>query len=159
MNSTQSSSEQFMQNLKSVGGSESDVDEAVYVVRDDDTVENVVSGLRIEQQQHGSAARESSILHAAAEVMVSRRDEQDRAHHAGVSQEGEYQLDIHLGAGHSTRESIPHKDIEEAKIWARERIEAQGAEFGAIYFPAGGDGVPGTGALVSSYDRSVGWYR
>lgn len=159
MNSTQSSSEQFMQNLKSVGGSESDVSDPAYVVREGDTVENVVSGLRIEQQQQGSAASEPSILHAAAEVMVSRRDEQDRAHHAGASQEGEYQLDIHLGAGNSTRESIPHTDIEEAKNWARERIEAQGAEFGAIYFPAGGDGVPGTGALVSSYDRSVGWYR
>ena len=159
MNSTQSSSEQFMQNLKSVGGSESDVDEAAYVVRGEDTVENVVSGLRIEQQQHGSAAKEPAILHAAAEVMVSRRDEQDPSRHAGSSQEGEYQLDVHHSAGPSTRESIPEKDIEDAKNWARERIEAQGAEFGAIYFPAGGDGVPGTGALVSSYDRSVGWYR
>jgi len=159
MNSTQSSSEQFMQNLKSVGGSESDVDEAAYVVRGEDTVENVVSGLRIEQQQHGSAAKEPAILHAAAEVMVSRRDEQDPSHHAGASQEGEYQLDVRHSAGPSTRESIPERDIEDAKIWARERIEAQGAEFGAIYFPAGGDGVPGTGALVSSYDRSVGWYR
>lgn len=159
MNSTQSSSEQFMQNLKSVGGSESDVNEAAYVVSDEDTVESVVSGLRMEQQQHGSVVREPSILHASAEVMVSRRDEQDPAHHGGTSQAGEYQLDIHLSAGHSTRESIPEKDIEEAKIWARERIEAQGAEFGAIYFPSGGDGAPGTGALVSSYDRSVGWYR
>jgi hypothetical protein len=159
MNSTQSSSEQFMQNLKSVGGSESDVNDAAYVVRDEDTVENVVSGLRIEQQQHGSAAKEPAILHAAAEVMVSRRDEQDPSHHAGASQEGEYQLDIHHSAGPSTRESIPEKDIEDAKNWARERIEAQDAEFGAIYFPAGGDGAPGTGALVSSYDRSVGWYR
>jgi hypothetical protein len=70
--------------------SESDVNEAAYVVRDEDTVENVVSGLRIEQQQHGSAGR-------------------------------------------STRESIPEKDIEDAKNWARERIEAQDAEFGAIF--------------------------
>lgn len=59
-------------------GSESDADEAAYVVRDD-TVENVVLGLRIEQQQHGSAAKEPIILHAAAEVMISRRDEQARA--------------------------------------------------------------------------------
>jgi hypothetical protein len=158
MNPTQSSSEQFMQNLKSVGGSESDVNDAAYVVRDQDTVESVVSGLRIEQQQHG-AAKEPAVLHAAAEVMVSRRDEHDPAHHAGASQEGAYQLDIHLSAGQRTREIIPEKDIEDAKIWARGRIEAQGAEFGAIYFPAGGEGAPGTGALVSSYDRSVGWYR
>ena len=107
MNSTQSSSEQFMQNLKSLGGSESDVNDAAYVVRDEDTVENVVSGLRIEQQQHGSAAKEPAILHAAAEVMVSRRDEQDPSHHAGASQEGEYQLDVRHSAGPSTRESIP----------------------------------------------------
>jgi hypothetical protein len=113
--------------------SESDVNEAAYVVRDEDPVENVVSGLRIEQQQHGSAAKEPAILHAAAEVMVSRRDEQDPSHHAGASLEGEYQLDIHHSAGPSTRESIPEKDIEDAKNWARERIEAQDAEFGAIF--------------------------
>jgi hypothetical protein len=158
MNPTQSSSEQFMQNLKSVGGSESDVNDAAYVVRDQDTVESVVSGLRIEQQQHGTA-KEPAVLHAVAEVMVSRRDEHDPTHHAGASQEGAYQLDIHLSAGQRTREIIPEKDIEDAKTWARGRIEAQGAEFGAIYFPAGGEGAPGTGALVSSYDRSVGWYR
>jgi hypothetical protein len=92
MNPTQSSSEQFMQNLKSVGGSESDVNDAAYVVRDQDTVESVVSGLRIEQQQHGTA-KEPAVLHAVAEVMVSRRDEHDPAHHAGASQEGSYQLD------------------------------------------------------------------
>ena len=159
MNSRQSSSEQFMQYLKSVGGSEADVTGASYVVSDADTVESVVSALRMEQQQHGSAARDPSVLHALAQVMVSRRDEQDPGHHAGASQPGEYQLDIHLSAGHSTRESIPEKDIEDAKAWARTRIESQGAEFGAIYFPAGGDGAPGTGTLVSSYDRSVGWYR
>jgi hypothetical protein len=159
MNSTQSGSEQFMQNLQSLGGSESDVGEAAYVVREEDTVEDVVSSLRIEQQQRGRIPKEPSILHAAAEVMVSRRNERDPAHQADASQEGEYQLDIHLSAGTRTRESIPERDIEDAKIWARERIEAQGAEFGAIYFPAGGEGVPGTGALVSSYDRSVGWYR
>lgn len=158
MNSRQSSSEQFMQYLTSVGGSEADVSGASYVVSDGDTVENVVSALRIEQH-HGNGARDPAILHAAAQVMISRRDEQDPDHHAGASQPGEYQLDIHLSAGNSTRESIPEKDIEEAKAWARERIEAQGAEFGAIYFPAGGEGAPGTGALVSSYDRAVGWYR
>lgn len=129
------------------------------MVSDGDTVESVVSALRMEQQQHGSAARDPSVLHALAQVMVSRRDERDPGHHAGASQPGQYQLDIHLSAGNSTRESIPEKDIDDAKAWARTRIESQGAEFGAIYFPAGGDGAPGTGALVSSYDRSVGWYR
>lgn len=159
MNSRQSSSEQFMQYLKSVGGSEADVSGASYVVSDGDTVESVVSALRMEHQQHGNAARDPSVLHALAQVMVSRRDERDPGHHAGASQPDQYQLDIHLSAGNSTRESIPEKDIDDAKAWARTRIESQGAEFGAIYFPAGGDGAPGTGALVSSYDRSVGWYR
>ncbi|MFJ6359270.1 hypothetical protein [Pseudarthrobacter oxydans] len=159
MNSKQSSSEQFMQYLKSVGGSEVDVAGASYVVSDADTVESVVSALRIKQQQHGSTAKDPSVLHALAQVMVSRRDERDPGHHAGASQSGEYQLDIHFSAGNNTREGIPEKDIEDAKAWARQRIESQGAEFGAIYFPAGGDGAPGTGALVSSYDRSVGWYR
>ena len=159
MNSRQSSSEQFMQYLKSVGGSEADVAGASYVVSDADTVESVVSALRMEQQQHGSAAKDPSFLHALAQVMVSRRDERDPGHHAGASQSGEYQLDIHFSAGNNTREGIPEKDIDDAQAWARQRIESQGAEFGAIYFPAGGDGAPGTGALVSSYDRSVGWYR
>lgn len=159
MNSNQSSSEQFMQYLKSVGGSESDISGTAYVVTNEDTVESVVSHLRIEQQQHGRAAKEPSLLHAAAQVMISRRDERDPGHHTGASQAGEYQLDIHLGAGNSTREGIPEKELEGAQAWAGARIEAQGAEFGAIYFPAGGSGGPGTGALVSSYDRSVGWYR
>jgi hypothetical protein len=159
MNSKQSSWEQFMQYLKSVGGSEADVARASYVVSDGDIVESVVSALRIEQQQHGHAAQGQAILHAVAQVMVSRRDERDPGHHAGASQPGGYQLDIHLSAGNNIRESIPEKDIDDAKAWALKRIEAQGAEFGAIYFPAGGEGAPGSGALVSSYDRSVGWYR
>lgn len=68
-------------------------------------------------------------------------------------------MDIHLSAGRSTRESIPEKDLERAQIWARGRIEAESADFGAIYFPAGGGVAPGTGALECSYDRAVGWYR
>ncbi|MBT2538438.1 hypothetical protein [Arthrobacter sp. ISL-69] len=159
MNSRQSSSEQLLQYLKSVGGSESDFSGAAYVVKDDDTVESVVSRLRMEQKQHGGDATDPSILHAPAQVMISRRDERNPSHPAGASQMGEYQLDIHLSAGSSTRECIPAKDIEDAKTWARARIEAQGAEFGAIYFPSGGGHAPGTGALVSSFDRSVGWYR
>ena len=68
-------------------------------------------------------------------------------------------MDVHLGEGNTTREGVPVRDIEDAKVWARARIEALGAEFGAICFPAGGGRAPGTGALVSSFDRSVGWYR
>ncbi|MDP9697081.1 UNVERIFIED_ORG: hypothetical protein J2X79_004665 [Arthrobacter globiformis] len=159
MSSRQSSSEQFMKYLKSVGGSESDISGTAYVVTDEDTVESVVSHLRIEQQHHGRLIREPAILHASAQVMISRRDERDPTRHAGASQTGEYQLDIHFGPGHTTRESIPEKELADAQIWARARIEAGGAEFGAIYFPAGGSGAPGTGALVFNFDRSVGWYR
>ncbi len=159
MNSRQSSSEQFLKYLKSVGGSEADLNAAAYAVSDNDTVESVVSRLRMEQQAHGGNAKDPSILHASAQVMISRRDERDPVHHAGASQPGEYQLDIHHSAGNTIRESIPAKDIEAAKVWARAQIEAQGAEFGAIYFPTGGGDSPGTGALVASFDRSVGWYR
>ncbi|WP_104044465.1 hypothetical protein [Arthrobacter sp. ZGTC412] len=159
MNSKQSSSDQFMKYLKSVGSSESDINAAAYAVSDDDTVESVVSRLRMEQQEHGGNAKDPSVLHASAQVMISRRDERDPVNHAGASQPGEYQLDIHHSAGSTTRESIPAKDLEDAKIWAQARIEAQGAEFAAMYFPAGGGDSPGTGALVASFDRSVGWYR
>ena len=158
MTSSQSSSEHFGQHLKSVGGSEPDSSGSAYVLTEGDTVESVVSGLRMKQQEHGGAASEPAILHASAQVMISRRDEQDPAHHAGTSQPGEYQLDIHFG-GHSTRESIPETDLEAAQIWAQGRIEAEGADVGAIYFPAGGGVAPGTGALECSYDRAVGWYR
>jgi hypothetical protein len=157
MNANQSSSEHFGQHLKSVGGSESDVSE--YAVTENDTVESVVSGLRINQQQQGVQPSDPSILHAAAQVLISRRDEHDPGHHAGTSQPGEYQLDIHFGADRSTREPIPERDLEAAKIWAQGRIDAEGADFGAIYFPAGGSAAPGTGALECSFDRAVGWYR
>lgn len=159
MNSKKSSSEHFLQHLKSVGGSESDVETAAYVPTDDDTVESVASHLRIEQQQDGIDPKAQAVLHASAQVLVSRRDENDPDHHAGASQPGEYQLDVNVSAGSTTREAIPATDIEDAKVWARARIEAQGADFGAIYFPAGGSGAPGTGDLVSSFDRAVGWYR
>lgn len=158
MNASQSSSEQFGQHLKSVGGSEVDVTGSAYAVTEDDTVESVVSGLRIKQQKDGGVASEPSILHASAQVLISRRDEHDPGHHAGTSHPGQYQLDIHLGH-HSTREPIPETDLEAAQLWARGRIEAEGADFGAIYFPAGGGAQPGTGALECSYDRAVGWYR
>jgi hypothetical protein len=159
MTSSQSSSEHFGQHLKSVGGSETDVSGSGYVVRAEDTVESVVSGLRMKQQEHGNPVSESSILHASAEVLISRRDEQDPAHHPETSQAGEYQLDIHFPGGHRTRETIPEQDLEIAQTWARRRIEAEGADSGAIYFPSGGGIAPGTGALESSYDSARGWHR
>lgn len=159
MNANQSSSEQFGQHLISVGGSEADVSESAYVVTERDTVESVVSGLRSKQHEQGVPASKPSILHASAQVLISRRDEDDPHSHAGTSQPGEYQLDIHISADHSIREAIPEKDLEQAQIWAKGRIEAEGAEFGAIYFPSGGGVEPGTGALECSYNRAVGWYR
>ncbi|MCX2749224.1 hypothetical protein OOZ51_15560 [Arthrobacter sp. MI7-26] len=159
MASSQSSSEHFGQHVESVVGSEPDASGPAYVLTEDDTVESVVSGLRMKQQEHGGRASEPSVLHASAEVLVSRRDEQDPAHHAGTSQPGQYQLDIHFGADHSTREPIPEMDLEAARIWAQGRIEAEGADFGAIYFPSGGGLAPGTGALECRYDRAMGWYR
>ncbi|MDR6508527.1 hypothetical protein [Arthrobacter oryzae] len=159
MDSNHSSSEQFGQHLSSVRGSESDISGSGYLVTDEDTVESVVSGLRIKQQQQGSLASKPSVLHASAQVLISRRDEHGPGDHAGTSQPGEYQLDIHFSADHRTRESIPEKDLEVAQIWARGRIEAEGADFGAIYSATGGDVASGTGALECSYDRAVGWYR
>ncbi|WP_320537785.1 hypothetical protein [Pseudarthrobacter sp. IC2-21] len=157
--SNQSSSEQFGQHLASIGGSEADLGGSAYTVTDDDTVQSVASGLRIEQQQQGTPVSTPAILHASAEVLISRRDEGDPESHAGTSHAGEYQLDIHLSGDRSTRESIPQKDLEQARIWAKGRIEAEGADFGAIYFPTGGGIEPGTGALECRYDRAVGWYR
>jgi hypothetical protein len=159
MNPIQSSSEHFGQHLKSVGGSEADASGSNYVVTPEDTVESAASGLRIKQQEQGNPPSKQSTLHAAAQVLISRRDEQDPSHHPGTSQPGEYQLDIHRETGSTTREPIPETDLEAAKIWAQERIETEDASFGAIYFPAGGGTDPGTGALECSYDRAVGWYR
>jgi hypothetical protein len=159
MNPIQSSSDHFGQHLKSVGGSEADVSGSNYLVKPEDTVESAASGLRIQQQQEGNAPSKQSTLHAAAQVLISRRDEQDPGNYPGTSQPGEYQLDIHHETGRTTREPIPETDLEAAQIWAQARIEADGANFGAIYFPAGGGADPGTGALECNYDRSVGWYR
>ncbi|MCZ2405079.1 hypothetical protein IV498_18440 [Paenarthrobacter sp. Z7-10] len=159
MTSSQSSSEQFGQHLKSVGGSEADVSGSAYVVTEEDTVESVVSGLRMKQHEHGDPDSEPTILHASAQVLISRRDEQDPSHHPGTSQPGEYQLDIHFPGGRCTREPIPEEDLEAAQTWAQRRIEAEGADFGAIYFPSGGGIAPGTGALECSYDSSLGWHR
>ncbi|AMM32943.1 hypothetical protein SA2016_2274 [Sinomonas atrocyanea] len=159
MNSIQSSSEQFAQHLKSVGGSEADVSGSPYAVGEEDTVENVASGLRIGQQQRSEPAGRLAVLHAAAEVLISRRDEHRRDDHPGTSLSGQYQLDIHLSASRIFRVPIPETDLEAAKAWALGRIEAEGSDFGAIYFPSGGGDAPGTGALECRYDRAVGWYR
>ena len=159
MTSSRSSSEHFGQHLKNVGGSEAEVSGSAYVVKSEDTVESVVSGLRMKQQEHGNPASDPSILHASAEVLISRRDEEDPGHHPGASQPGEYQLDIHLPGGQRSREPIPEGDLEAAQVWAQRRIEAEGADSGAIYFPSGGGIDPGTGALECSYDSARGWHR
>jgi hypothetical protein len=159
MSSIQSSSSQFMRYLESVGGSEADVTGPNYVVSDTDTVESVVSRLRMEQYASGGRRRDPSILHASAQVLISRRDERSTGHGHDVSREGAYQLDIHHGGVEPTRESIPRSDLNEAKAWAMSRLDAEGADFGAIYFPSGGKGGPGTGALTFRFDRAVGWYH
>src|SRR5687768_12172009 len=128
MNSSQSSSERATQYLKSVRAAEP----GAYRVTDQDTVESVVSGLRLAQQSRGCVVSEPFILRASAQVLISRRDERQ----ARSARAGTYQLDIHHSASRRTREAIPAKDLEDAKIWARTRIEARGAEFGAIYSPA-----------------------
>jgi hypothetical protein len=151
MNSSQSSADLFTQYLKTVRGAKY----RPYRVTEQDTAESVVSGLQLAQQFRGCVVSEPFILHASAQVLISRRNERQ----AKFSQAEKYQLDIHHSASNRTREAIPTKDLEEAKSWARTRIEAEGAEFGAIYSPAGGSAAPGTGALVSSFSRSVGWYR
>jgi hypothetical protein len=75
MNSKQSSSEQFMLYLKSLGGSEADVTGPACALSDEDTVETVISRLRMEKYTHGSTYVDPSILQASAQVLVSRRAE------------------------------------------------------------------------------------
>lgn len=159
MNSEVSGSEHYMQRLKALGGSENDVTEPHYLLTQNDTVESVVSHLVMEQRARGRGATDPAILHAAAEFLISTRNEHASGHGPAALQQGQYQLDIHCGGAGTTRESIPVKDLADAKVWAQKRIEAHGAIFGAIYFPAGHENQPGMGALVSSFDRSVGWYR
>jgi hypothetical protein len=60
MTSSQSSSEHFGQHLKSVGGSEADVGGSGYVVTADDTVESVVSGLRMKLQERVPSTRSTA---------------------------------------------------------------------------------------------------
>ena len=86
MNSKQSGSEQFMLYLKSLGGSEADITGPGCVVSEEDTVQTVVSRLRMEKYTHGTTHVDPSILQASAQVLISRRDESDPVHqpiHAG----------------------------------------------------------------------------
>jgi hypothetical protein len=66
-------------------------------------------------------------------------------------------LDIHLSGSDPTRETIPKKSLKEAKVWAKERLDAAGAQTGVIYFSSRGRAGPGTGTLASSFVSSVGW--
>ena len=157
MYSKQSSSEQFMLYLKSLGGSEADVTGPACLVSDEDTVETVISRLRTEQYTRGSNHVEPSILQASAQVLISRRDEREPVHQSGDPQEGDYQLDIHLSGSDTTRETIPRKSLKEAKAWAKERLDAAGAQAGVIYLSSLGSAGPGTGTLASSFVRSIGW--
>jgi hypothetical protein len=157
MYSNQSSSEQVMLYLKSLGGSEADVAGSACMVGDEDTVETVVSRMRMEKYALGSNHVEPSILQASAQVLINRRDERDPVHQSGEPQGGDYQLDVHLGGSDTTRETIPKKSLKEAKIWARERLDAIGAQAGVIYFSTLASTGPGTGTLASNFERSVGW--
>ena len=153
----QSSSEQFMRYLKSLGGLDADITGPACLVSDEDTVETVISRLRMEKYARGSNCVEPSILQASAQVLISRHDESNPVHKSGGPQEGNYQLDIHLSGSDTTRETIPKKSLKEAKVWARERLDAIGAQAGAIYFSTLGSTGPGRGTLASNFERSVGW--
>jgi hypothetical protein len=69
--SRQSSSDHFGQHLTSVGGSEADVGGSGYVVTADDTVESVVSGLRMKLQERVPSTRvHSDVVGRAGAVGV-----------------------------------------------------------------------------------------
>ncbi|MGN7252729.1 hypothetical protein [Arthrobacter sp. SAFR-014] len=157
MNPNQSSSEQFMLYLKSLGGSEADVAGSACAVSGEDNVESVVSRMRREKYAHGSNHVDPSILQASAQVLISRRDENKPLHLPRHPQEGDYQLDIHPTDSDTTRETIPMKSLKDAKVWARERLDTVGAEAGVIYLSTVGSTGPGTGTLASNFERSVGW--
>ncbi|APX00396.1 hypothetical protein [Arthrobacter sp. QXT-31] len=157
MNSKQSRSEQFMLYLKSLGGSEADVTGSACAVSDEDTVETVISRLRMEKYTQGSKLVDPSILQACAQVLISRRDENKPLHLPRHPQEGDYQLDIRLAGSLTTREPIPVKSLKDAKVWATERLDAIGAQAGVIYLSTPGNTGAGTGTLVSNFERSVGW--
>ena len=153
----QSSSEQFMRYLKSLGGLDADITGPACLVSDEDTVETVISRLRMEKYARGSNCVEPSILQASAQVLISRRDENKPLYLPRHPQEGDYQLDIHLTDSDTTRETIPMKSLKEAKVWARERLDTVGAQAGVIYLSTLGSTGPGTGTLASNFERSVGW--
>jgi hypothetical protein len=157
MNSNQSSSEQFMLYLKSLGGSEADVTGPSSMASDKDTVETIVSRMRTEKYAHGYNLVDPSILQASAQVLISRRDENKALHLPRHPQKGDYQLDIHRSGSDTTREIIPMKSLKEAKIWARERLDTVGAQAGGIYLSSPGSSGPGTGTLAANFEPSVGW--
>lgn len=126
MNSEVSGSEHYMQRLKALGGSENDVTEPHYLLTQDDTVESVVSHLVMEQRARGLCATDPAILHAAAEFLISRRNEHASGHGPAALQQGHYQLDIHCGGAGTTRESIPVKDLADAKVWAKNASKRTG---------------------------------
>jgi hypothetical protein len=159
MNMDISSSEQFTQHLESLGGSAAALRESSFVPGDHDTVEDVALALRNENIAQGQPAGEQVTLHALAEILISKRDEKNPSLHPSQSRPGEYQLEIYLAAGSASRSPVPRKHLNDAKDWAEKQIDAAGASFGAIYFPSGGSDQPGTGSLVSRYDRNVGWYE
>ena len=109
MYSKQSSSEQFMLYLKSLGGSEADVTGPACGVSDEDTVETVVSRLRIEKYTRGSNHVEPSILQACAQVLISRRDERGPVHQTGDPQGRNYQLDIQLSGSDIPGNPFPRR--------------------------------------------------
>ena len=64
----QSRSEQFMRYLKSLGGLDADVTGPACVVSDEDTVETVISRLRMEKYAHGYHLVDPSIFQASAQA-------------------------------------------------------------------------------------------
>ena len=94
MYANQSISEQFMLYLKSLGGSEADVTGPACVVSDEDTVETVISRLRMEKYAHGSNLVDPSILQASAQVLVSRRDESNPVHQSSDPEGGQIQNSV-----------------------------------------------------------------
>ena len=94
MNSNQSSSEQFMLYLKSLGGSEADVTGPGCMVCVEDTVESVVSRMRRERHGRGNDLVEPVILQASAQVLISRRDQTAPAA-SPESRKGDCQADAH----------------------------------------------------------------
>jgi hypothetical protein len=71
---------------------------------------------------------------------------------------GDYQLEIYLGGGARTRAHMPRMNLRDARTWSARQIDSAGASFAAIYIAEYGSDRFGSGSLVSSYNRDVGWY-